>query len=237
MLVLTIKVWHWNKMLAWTLFIIFAVIDLAFLSANSLKVFDGGWVPLLIALVIFTVMTTWYSGRALLASRLLAKGLNWENFIAELKNGNIMRVDGCGVFMTKNASLTPIPLLHNLKHNKVLHKTVILLSIQTEGLPYVKTDEQVILTDLGLGIWRAIVKIGFKDQIDVKKIIEICQNKGLMITDDLTYFLGRESLVATSIPGMAIWREKLFAFMSKSATTFYQVPASQVFEVGIQVEL
>jgi KUP system potassium uptake protein len=142
--------------------------------------------------------------------------------------------------MTKSTTLTPIPLIHNLHHNKILHEVIILLSIQTEGVPHVDSEHMLEVSDLGMGIWRAIVKIGFQDEANMSEIISHCALKGIPLTDDLTYFLGRESLIPSSLPGMAIWREKLFAFMSNNAeraTSFYKVPSEQVFEVGIQVEL
>jgi KUP system potassium uptake protein len=240
MLILTLKVWRWKPYYAWPVFIVFALIDLAFLSANSLKIMEGGWFPLLVALVIFTLMTTWYSGRALLGKRLFEKGVPWEKFISLVNEQNISRVPGCAIFMTKSTTLTPIPLIHNLHHNKILHEVIILLSIQTEGVPHVDSEHMLEVSDLGMGIWRAIVKIGFQDEANMSEIISHCALKGIPLTDDLTYFLGRESLIPSSLPGMAIWREKLFAFMSNNAeraTSFYKVPSEQVFEVGIQVEL
>ncbi len=240
MFILTLKVWKWKWYYAFITFLILSVSDLAFLGANSLKLTEGGYVPVVIAIAIFTLMTTWYSGRILLGQRLVEKGISWEKFMVMLEKANVTRVPGVSVFMTRSSSMTPIPLVHNVEHNRVLHETVILLTIETEGVPTIPRGERVEVVDLGNRIFRIIASIGFQDEPDIGQILEECSLHNLTLNSKTTFFLGREILIPSSRPGMVIWREKLFSFMSRNAeraTAFYKVPSEQVFEVGIQVEL
>lgn len=234
------NVWKWNPVLLFSIFFIFILIDLGFVAANSLKIVDGGWFTILVSLGLFSIMTTWARGRELLGKRLQEKGVSWEKFQSQIKSLSITRVSGTAIFMTKSGNVTPTPLIHNVTHNKIIHNLVILLTIETERVPYLKLDESIVIEKLGEGIYRVLARYGFKDEPDVKTIIEACKNKGLPITEDVTFFLGREILIPTDTPGMALWRESLFEFMSRNsqrATTFYKVPSEQVFEVGIQVEI
>ena len=241
MFIVCMKVWKWN--VYWSFFLcgIFALGDIAFLSANCLKFFQGGWFPVLIGIFLFTLMTTWSTGRKILASRLEEKSVPWADFLKQISLLELKRVPGTAVFMSRSSSSTPVPLIHNVRHNKILHENVLLLTIQTEGVPFVKEEESLKIIDMENGFYRVIAYVGFQEEPMIKEIINKCAIKGLpIIKDQITYFLGREILVPSSRPGMAIWREKLFALTSRNsqrATTFYKVPSDQVFEVGIQIEL
>lgn len=233
------KAWRWKIFYLVVVFSFFTVVDLGFVVANSVKFFDGGWFTISIASLLVVVMTTWFSGRVLLAKRLEEKGVSWQSFMESIPE-NLHRVPGVAIFMTRSKTLTPIPLIHNLSHNQIMHEKVILLTIDTDNVPHVPFGERVEIEDLGKGIYRVLATIGFQDEADTGKILLECEQKSLSLEGNKTFFLGREILVATPRPGMALWREKLFALMSRNAeraTAFYRVPSEQVFEVGIQVEL
>ena len=237
---LAANVWKWNKFILVLTFAFFFFVDIMFVIANSTKIMQGGWFTLLISVLLFTAMMTWAKGRELLGKRLQEKGISWEKFQSQVKQMHVSKVPGTAIFMTKSGNVTPTPLIHNITHNKVMHNLVILLTIEVDRVPYVDLDEKLIMEQIGEGIVRIVAHLGFKDEPDVKTIIEACKNKGLPITEDVTFFLGREILIPTDTPGMALWRESLFEFMSRNsqrATTFYKVPSEQVFEVGIQVEI
>ena len=234
------KVWRWNVFILYSVFLVFLIVDLGFVSANSLKIVDGGWFTIVVSMAIFSVMTTWARGRELLGARLQEKGISWEKFQSKVRSMNVARVPGTAIFMTKSGNVTPTPLIHNVTHNKIIHEMVLLLTIEVERVPYVDLAERLMVEKIGEGIFRVTSHYGFKDEPDVNKILQICKQKDLPISDDVTFFLGREILIPTDNPGMAIWREKLFSYMSRNAqraTTFYKVPSDQVFEVGIQVEI
>ena len=240
MFIVCLKVWKWNAVVAFLVCGVFALGDLAFLSANCLKFVEGGWFPVLIGILLFTLMTTWAKGRKILASRLEEKSVPWDEFKLQLEKMDLRRVVGTSVFLSRSSSSTPVPLIHNVRHNQVLHENILLLTIQTEGVPFVKEEDRLRIINLENGFYRVIASMGFQEEPDISKIIKICREKGLPIDERITYFLGREILIPSSRPGMAIWREKLFALTSRNAqraTTFYKVPSEQVFEVGIQIEL
>ena len=244
MFVVCIRVWKWNKFLATLLCSALLIIDIAFMSANSLKFFQGGWFPVVVGLILCTIMTTWYKGRQILGSRLAEKSIPWEEFSEQIKgsdsNIDLKRVEGTSVFMTRSTKVTPVPLIHNVKHNQVLHETVLLLTIATQNVPFVEQEERLEIIDKGDGIYRVIASLGFQEEADIDEIISQCREKGLKIDKKITYFLGREILISTERPGMARWREKLFALTSRNAeraAQFFHVPSDEVFEVGIQIEL
>jgi len=234
------KVWKWNIFILVPFFLFFAILDISFVAANSTKFFDGGWFTLLVSFALFVIMTTWARGRELLGKRLQDKGVSWEKFKTRLKSLDVQKVPGTAIFMTKSSNVTPAPLIHNVTHNKVIHELVLLMTIEVERVPYVDIDETLIVDEMGDGIYRITAHCGFQDEPDVKMVVESCKKKGLNITEDITFFLGREILMSTEDHEMAPWRANLFAFMSRNAqraTSFYKVPSEQVFEVGIQVGL
>jgi KUP system potassium uptake protein len=217
-------------------------VDVGFFSANVIKVESGGWFPLVLGLAVFVVLTTWRRGRALLQRRIEMDGLALDSFIASLNRYPIPRVRGTAVFMTANGTSVPRALLHNLKHNKVLHERNVLLTVQTLDTPHAEPEEQLELTPLASGFARLILRVGFADDSDVPRLLTRCSRLGesfdLMGT---TFFLSHETVVPhRSGAGMTLWRERLFAFLARNAlpaTTFFCIPGNRIIELGAQVEI
>ena len=239
--------WHWPAWHAYGLGALFLALDLAFLGSNALKVGNGGWVPLVVAIGLFTLMTTWKRGRAILRERLTDISMPVATFLESLGRGSIPRVHGTAVFMTSESAGAPVVLLHHLKHNKVLHEKVILLSIQTAPeLPEVRNDERVTVERLDHGFLRVVARYGFMESPDVKEIMELLRRQGVRSRPlDTSYYLGREQLIPLRKPWkkdgltMNVWRKRLFAVMAKnsrSAAEFFQLPPNRVVELGTQIE-
>jgi KUP system potassium uptake protein len=235
------EVWRWRLLRAAAVAGLFLCVDIPFFAANALKIRDGGWVPLAIAAAIFLLMTTWKRGREILAKRMLEKTVPLKMLLADLAAEPPIRVPGTAVFMYGTADHTPPALVHNLAHNKVLHEKVVFLTVVTEDVPHVPPNERVTVKHIGKGFHTVAARYGFMDDPDIEDVLGACRVQSLDIrTEGTTFFLGRETLVASDRPGMAQWREQLFAFMSRNAlraTAFFKIPANQVFEVGAQVEL
>jgi KUP system potassium uptake protein len=233
--------WGWSALAAGSVAGVFLAIDLAFWGANLLKIPHGGWVPLVIGAVVFTLLTTWKQGRQLLAHRMQERSLPREAFLESLMLHPPHRVPGTSVFMFGSAMGTPPALLHNLKHNRVLHERVVFLSIRTEEVPAVDPAERARVTDLGHGLWQVTLRYGFMEDADVPAALQALGHDTLRLAPmETTYFLGRETLIATRRRGMALWRERLFALMSRNArpaTAFFRLPPNRVVELGAQVEL
>ncbi len=236
-----IERWKWPKALVFAITGLFLSVDLLFFGANALKIAQGGWLPLVIGGAIFTLMTTWKTGRRVVADRLSARSEPLENFLARLEDHPPARVPGTAVFITAQPHGTPPALAHNLRYNKVLHEHVVTLLVKTMPWPYVQDDERVTIKPLGGGVFDVTVYFGFMDDVDVPKALRLAQLEGLSLdADDTTYFLGRETLIPTDSPGMALWREHLFVLMARNAmraTGFFRLPAERVVELGVQVEL
>jgi KUP system potassium uptake protein len=219
----------------------FLVVDLAFWGANIVKIPDGGWFPLVIAAAFFTAMTTWKTGRQILADRLQGRTLPIKLFLDDLEGNRYTRVTGTAVYMYGNREGTPPALLHNLIHNKVLHERVVLLTVETEEIPTVDDEGRVEVTELGQGMWRVVLRYGFTDDPDIPSGLALAREKGLVFKPmETSYFLGRETLIASKNRGMALWREKIFALMSRNArpaTAFFGLPPNRVVELGAQIEL
>ncbi len=235
------QLWKWSLAKSIAVFGIFFLIDLVFCVSNIVKIHDGGWVPLVIGGIIVTLMTTWRLGRQILARRLRAQTAPLERFRENIKANPPFRVPGTAIFMTGNIEGSPPALVHNLRHNKVLHQTVVLLMVRIEEMPYVNAAERVELEKLESNLYRMIIHYGYMQTPDVPSILAQRELYGIDFdTSSITYFLGRETVLATEAEGMAIWREKLFAFMTRNAeraTTFYCIPPDQVIEIGLQIEL
>ena len=236
-----IERWKWPKALVFAITGLFLSVDLLFFGANALKIAHGGWLPLVIGGLIFTLMTTWKTGRRVVADRLSARSEPLEDFLARLDATPPARVPGTAVFMTAQPRGTPPALAHNLRYNKVLHAHVVTLLVKTMPWPYVDDDERVTIKPLGDGVFDVTVYFGFMDDVDVPKALRLAQLEGLPLdADDTTYFLGRETLIPTDSPGMASWREHLFVLMARNAmraTGFFRLPPERVVELGVQVEL
>lgn len=236
-----IERWKWPIPLALGLTGFFLIFDLGFWGANLVKIPDGGWFPLVIGAIVFVLMTTWKHGREILSERLGATTYSFREFVQNIHAEEIIHVPGTAVFMYSNPRGTPPALLHNLEHNKVLHEQVIHLSVQTEDVPHVAQEDRVEFYDLGDGFYRITLHYGFMESPNVPHQLALINQPGLDINlEEVTYFLGRERLFATEKPGMAIWRERLFALMSRNARNaadFFHLPPNRVVEMGTQVEL
>jgi KUP system potassium uptake protein len=232
--------WHWSPWRAGLVAGAFLVTDLSFFGANILKLAQGGWVPLALAIAVFTVMTTWYRGRQLLRDVMLERSLEVDDLMESLARGKIVRVPGTAIFMTSEAEKTPVVLLHHLKHNKVLHEQVILLSIIGREVPEVSPAERLKIEPLPLGFYRVKASYGFMETANVEELRHRCAEAGVKTRRmDTTYYLGREQLIPTGSKGMRRWRKKLFAIMARnarSATQYFSIPPNRVVELGAQIE-
>ena len=233
--------WHWPRPVAFTVTGIFLTVDLAFFGANALKIAHGGWLPLVIGAFLFTLMTTWRRGRQIVAQRLTARAVPLEDFMARVTETPPTRVPGTAVFMTAQPRGTPPALAHNLRYNKVLHAHVVTLMVTTQPVPHVGADQQITVRELGQGVFDVIVRYGFMEDPDVPAALAHARELGLELDEqDVTYFLGRETLIVTKAPGMAMWRERLFILMARNAvraTAFFRLPPERVVELGVQVEI
>ncbi|WP_276967484.1 potassium transporter Kup [Metallibacterium scheffleri] len=241
LLVVARKLWHWPLLILAPLGAGLLIIDLAFFSANLIKVEYGGWFPLLLGLLVFVVMSTWRRGRELVLREMKQGGLSLETFIASIANHPPLRVPGTAIFLTANQDSVPHALLHNLKHNKVLHERNVLLTVETLDTPTADAGERVELTALGREFYRLVMRFGFSEEPDVPRTLLQCQKLGLPFDMmDTTFFLSRENIVASERAGMALWRDKLFAFLSRNAmpaTAFFRIPGNRLVELGTQVEI
>jgi KUP system potassium uptake protein len=239
--VLMRKLWHWPLWVALPLLLIFLTIDLSFFSANAIKLVHGGWFPIVIALMLFTLLVTWKRGRALLMERLSPGAIPLEPFIQSVTAHPPTRVPGTAVFLTAASEGVPHALLHNLNHNKVLHERIVLLTVSTVDIPHVPDEERIEIQSLGSDFYRAVVRYGFKDEPDIPQALALASAKGFKFEMmETSFFVSRQTLIPTVGPGMALWREKLFALMSRnasSATTFFKIPANRVVELGTRIEL
>jgi KUP system potassium uptake protein len=232
--------WGWSLGHVAALTILFMCIDLAFLGANVLKIVNGGWVPLAVAAVLFVVMTTWKTGRANLAALLRQGALPMELLLEDLKRRDLPRVPGTAVFLTAESETAPAVLLHQLKHNKVLHEEVVLLSVRSAEVPDVDEHERLEVEALGLGFYRLVATYGFMETPNVPALLRRARAQGIR-ADQLqtSFYLGRERLLSTGTTPMATWRKKLFALMARnaqSATAFFGIPPNRVVELGAQIE-
>jgi KUP system potassium uptake protein len=239
--VVLFSLWKWKPWLAIPLLAVFFIVDIAYFVANLTKVPDGGWFPLLVGLIIFTLLTTWARGRQLMLSRMREASMPVEIFVKSAAN-SATRVPGTAVFMTTAPDGVPHALLHNLKHNKVLHERVMLLTVRIEDVPFVPEDKRFDLKNLGSGFYRLVLRFGFMQESDVPAAlarVETCGPQFKMM--DTSFFLARQTLLSSSKrPGMALWREKLFSWMlrnAESAMEFFKLPPNRVVELGSQVEI
>jgi KUP system potassium uptake protein len=233
------EIWRWSKLKTYALIAIFLVIDLAFFSANLLKVPDGGWVPLLIGAIIFVLMLTWKNGRYLVYSRLKTEAMAIEPFVEAVGAHPPPRVPGTALFMTPNPEGVPHAMLHNLKHNKVLHEKVVILTVKFLDIPHTNLEERVTVEALPYEFYRVTVKYGFKDEPDLPSDLSLCAKYGLEFDAmDTSYFIGKEILIASHKSGMAYWRKKIFIGLFRSAETItnqFKLPPNRVVELGSQL--
>ncbi len=235
------RVWGWGWPRAIALFSCFLVVELTFWFANVLKIPDGGWFPLAAGVVVFTLMTTWKRGRQLLNKRMEGDAIALEPFIESIGLGSPTRVYGTAVFMTPNPHGVPHALLHNLKHNKVLHERILLTTVVIKDIPYVPPEERVSVERLPYEFYRIMLRYGFMESPDVPRDLELCAKYDVTVDMmDTSFFVGRETLIPRIGSEMAFWREKLFINMFRnagSATNFFKLPPNRVVELGTQVIL
>ena len=236
------QVWGWGTALAGTLFLAFLIVDVAFFSANFAKIPDGGWFPLLFGLGVYLLLITWKQGRILMHARQKEDAISLTMFMEHLPSASeAPRVPGTAMFLTSNPEGVPHALLHNLKHNKVLHQRVVLVTVEVLDIPRVATAQRVVVEQLQHGFWRVRVYYGFMDRPDLPEALEWCAEQGLQIDMmDTSFFLGRETLIPKLDSRMPLWREKLFITMfrnSSSATSYFRLPPNRVVELGTQLEL
>lgn len=232
--------WRWPLWKALPLIAIFLIVDVAYFGANLIKVPQGGWVPLAIGFVIFTLLTTWARGRKLMRERMSESALPLEIFAKSAKNSAV-RVSGTAIFMASTTAGVPSALLHNIKHNKVLHERVVILTINIADVPFVGPHKRCEMTDLGDGFYRAVLNYGFMEETDVPQGLKTMERCGgafdMMHT---SFFLSRQTLIPSDHPGMSIWREKVFAWMLRNAASamdFFKLPTNRVVELGSQLEI
>ncbi len=235
------KRWRWSPVRVGLAGVIFLLTDFVFLGSNIVKVPDGGYFPLLIAAVIFTLMTTWKRGRRILAIRLKAQCERFEEFAKRTPEG-VFKIPGTAMFMSTDPDMIPPALARNLKHNHVIHERVIVLSLVTRDVPRISRGDRARVESHRDGLHRVTVYFGFMEAPSIQEVLEAIKVKGLDIPlSEITFFLGRETLIAAQKHGgMALWREHIFSFMSRNAyraTQFFQIPANQVIEIGSQIEL
>ena len=233
------RLWNWSVPAALGVTLLFLVPDVAFLSANIIKIHDGGWFPLVVGIVIFTLMTTWKAGRELVARRFREDLVPIADFFELLRVGPATRVPGTAVYMTSNSEGTPPALQSNFLHNRAVHQHVILLTVVNEEVARVPEEERLVIEPLETGFQRVVAHYGFMEHPDIPALLE---KRGVphYVAEHTTFFLGRETVIATKRPGMALWREKLFIYMSRNAqpaTAFFRIPADRIVEIGSPVEI
>jgi KUP system potassium uptake protein len=232
--------WKWPAWKAVPLLALFLLVDILYFSSNLMKVPDGGWVPLVVGVIGFILLTTWAKGRKLMQDRMAEAGLPVEVFVKSASS-SATRVPGTAVFMTSSAKGVPHALLHNLKHNKVMHERVMLLTVRIEDVPYVALERRLETSDYGSGFFRVVLRYGFMEEMNVPAELQRLEGCGPVCRMiDTSFFLSRQTLISTARAGMAGWRERLFAWMlrnSESAMEFFKLPPNRVVELGSQVEI
>ncbi|GGE08193.1 putative potassium transport system protein kup [Polymorphobacter glacialis] len=240
MAVLVLTVWKWNRWIAYGFVGVFLIIDTAYFASNLTKIPDGGWFPLAVGAIAFTFLTTWAKGRGLMQERLRESAMPMEVFIKSAATA-ATRVPGTAVFMTTTPTGVPHALLHNLKHNKVLHDRILILTVVIDEVPYVSEEDRIGVADLGSNFFRIIIRYGFMQEINIPAVLKTVENCGPKLKMmETSFFLSRQTLLASDRPGMALWREHLFSWMmrnAESAMDFFKLPTNRVVELGSQVEI
>ncbi len=236
------SLWNWSWLQAGLFLAFFMVVDLAFLSANLMKVADGGWFPLVLGLSVFVLFSTWQRGRALLYKKLQQDSMPLDAFLKSLDYGGPQRVAGTGIFLTPQPDSVPRAMLHNLLHNKVLHERVILLNVKMRDIPHVNAADRMQTEALPQGFFRVILNYGFKDTPDIPAALEHLGEQGMAPLEmmETSFFLGRETIVPNAVPAMIFWRQVLFIWMFRNAdtaTAYFKIPTNRVVELGTQIEL
>jgi KUP system potassium uptake protein len=232
---------RWSRPVAIGVFGFFLLIDLLFFSANTLKVLEGGWVPLVLGLALTAMMTSWKRGRDLLVERWRSDSMPLASFLARLPHSRIIRVPGTAIFLTGTPDYVPAALLHNLKHNKVLHERVLFVTVQNVDVPEVGPDHRADVTELAPGAYRVILRYGFMESPDIPEALEAVRERGVPYDPmQASFFLGREVMVPAMAPRMSLWRRWIFSVMARNAvpaTEFFRIPSDRVVELGVRVAI
>jgi KUP system potassium uptake protein len=235
------EVWQWGWIPTVIVTIFFLIPDISFFSANLTKFYQGGWFPLLVAAVIYTLMSTWRTGRKLLWRHLKESRMPIEKYLDELQTDPPQRVSGTAVFLTGSTYGVPPALMYQIEHNKVLHEQVILLTVITRNVPYLVGQQRIETEKLDQNFYRVTARHGFMENPDIQKILRWCQSANIEIElSETSFFLGRETIIPSKKLGMSFWRAAIFAFMSRNAlqaTAFFRIPHERVIELGVQVEV
>jgi KUP system potassium uptake protein len=233
--------WKWSLPAVVALATAFLAVDLSFWGASLLKIPSGGWFPLVVAAVVFTIMTTWSTGRSILAERIAERTTTVVELLARIEAKPPLRVPGTAIYLGRDPTIAPHALLQNLKHNKVVHERVVLLALLASAMARLADEERVRVERMSANVFRVVVSYGFAEDAQVPSVLEQLRHQGLIIDlAESTFFLGRETLLATNRPGMALWREHLFAVMARNArraTKFFRLPSDRVVELGTEIEL
>jgi KUP system potassium uptake protein len=233
--------WHWPRWRILAVGALFLTVDLAFLGANIVKIETGGWFPIVVALGVYLVMTTWKRGRQIVSKILSDSSLPMDLFLSDIARRQPPRVPGTAVFMTSNPTGVPVVLLHHLKHNKVLHQTVVIMSIEGEEIPQVPAEERVTVEVLGDGFYKVVGRYGFMETPDVPALLASIERQGLRARPaETSFYLGRETLLPGGPAKLAVWRKILFIVMARnaqSATAFFNLPPNRVLELGAQIQV
>ncbi|NTV02596.1 MAG: potassium transporter Kup [Chlorobiaceae bacterium] len=234
-------IWNWNRLAVNLLVGLFMVMDLSFFAASMSKLFHGAWFPLVIGLVCFTLMVTWQQGRALLLKQIQERTLTLGEFSESLAIQSPQRVNGQAIYLTANPDIVPIALLHNMRHNKVLHSEVGLLHFSTERVPRVSNSRKVEVTSIGDGMYKIIARYGYMEYPNIRQVLALANQQGMHFkANAISFFLNREKIVVVMKTRMSVWRKKLFGLMARnalSASAYYDLPSGQVIEIGVQVQI
>ncbi len=240
-LVVQRRLWGWSRTTVVLVGLVFITIDVSLFSANAIKIEEGGWFPLVLGGCVFVIMSTWRKGRELVVRELKQSGLALEPFIESVTSHPPVRVPGTAIFLTANVNAVPNALLHNLKHNKVLHERNILMTIETLDTPIAEYGERTEITALGHDFYRVVLRFGFSEDPNIPLSMQRCEAKGLGFEMmDTTFFISRETVISTDRRGMPMWRDKLFAFLNRNgvpATAFFHIPGNRMIELGTRVEI
>ena len=234
--------WKMKTIVVVSMVLLFFVVDFSFWTANLIKVKDGGWYPMMLGAICFVMLTTWYKGRRLLRERVVSDSIRLPDFVQALLAHPPHRVEGTAVFLTAHIDFVPVALLHNLKHNRVLHERVLFLKLSIWDVPYVRDEERLTISELGGNCYVVRAVHGFKETPDINQVLALLeQQHGLKLElSDTSFFLARDTVVPSNLPGMAIWRERLFAWMMQNAakpSDFFRIPPNRVVELGTKIEI
>jgi KUP system potassium uptake protein len=234
--------WHINPILIALLIVFFFAVDLAFWTATLIKIKDGGWYPLLLGLICFTCLITWYKGRKLLRDKLISNSIPMEAFVGSLLAHPPHRVDGTAIFLTAHIDYVPVAMLHNLKHNRVMHERIFFLKLSTWDVPYVNDSERITMRDLGGQVYLVRAVYGFKETPDINSILALLEKQENLTFDlmDTSFFISKDTIIPSASPGMALWQESLFSWMMQNAakpSDFFKIPTNRLVELGAKVEI